>query len=96
MGSYKFSRKAEEDVANIFEYSIETFGLAQAEKYYASLTECIERLALYPNTGRDTFELGKDLKLFFFQSHSIYYTSDKHRLLIVRIISNHMDAIRHL
>ncbi|MFB1002709.1 MAG: type II toxin-antitoxin system RelE/ParE family toxin [Bacteroidia bacterium] len=96
MAVYKFSLKAEEDISDIFEYSIETFGIAQAEKYYQALTECLDRLVQFPNLGRDSTELHQGLKLFYFQSHSIYYSLDKHDLIIVRIISNHMDAARHV
>jgi toxin ParE1/3/4 len=96
MGVYSFSYKAEQDISHIFEYSIETFGLVQAQQYNSELQVCLERLSANPNLGRNSFEIRANLKYFYFQSHTIYYVSNADGVLVVRILGNQMDAKRHM
>ena len=38
MGVYKLSVKSESDIAKMFEYGIETFGITQAQNYFYGIT----------------------------------------------------------
>jgi toxin ParE1/3/4 len=48
--SFRLTREAEEDVANIYRYSFENFGDAQADTYHDGLTGCFRLLADTPLT----------------------------------------------
>jgi toxin ParE1/3/4 len=51
--SFRLTREAEEDVTNIYRYSVENFGEAQADTYHDGLTDCFRLLADTPLIGRD-------------------------------------------
>lgn len=51
MGVYKVSKKAKEDLANAYEYGIETFGLSQAQMYLLVLDARFKMLANNVNLG---------------------------------------------
>lgn len=51
MGVYKVSKKAKEDIANAYEYGIETFGLSQAQLYLIGLHERFQMLTNNINLG---------------------------------------------
>jgi toxin ParE1/3/4 len=48
MGEYQLSRKADEDLDGIYEYSIRQFGQKVADEYFLSLTDCLIKLAENP------------------------------------------------
>ncbi len=52
MPDYRLSEQADADLEAITIYSIETFGLGQAEKYKLALELGFERLAGDPRLGR--------------------------------------------
>lgn len=53
MGVYRLSKKAEIDVAKIYEYGIETFGLKQAQAYLFGVHDMFRVLSDNINLGRD-------------------------------------------
>jgi|HubBroStandDraft_6_1064221.scaffolds.fasta_scaffold186605_1 plasmid stabilization system protein ParE len=53
MGSYTLSGEADADVQSIAEESVKRWGLERADKYILALHETFERLAEFPNMGRD-------------------------------------------
>ncbi|WP_372972644.1 type II toxin-antitoxin system RelE/ParE family toxin [Marinobacter sp.] len=54
---YVLSRKAEEDVVNIFLPGIEDFGVAQADRYHRKLEESFRFLAENPLAAPERKEL---------------------------------------
>ena len=62
MAAYSLSSKAATDLAGIYEYTIVTFGLAQARNYLTGLHDCFQMLADNPLYGRSTTELAANLR----------------------------------
>jgi toxin ParE1/3/4 len=48
MHSYSLSNAAKEDIIRIHQYGLEKFGETQADKYFYSIFNCIERIAERP------------------------------------------------
>ena len=96
MADYRFSSRAEADLAGIADYTIRTFGIEQAHRYRDALETCFQTLAENPRLGRSTEQLAPGLRRFEHQSHTVFYTVDEGGLLIVRILYLGMDALRHL
>jgi toxin ParE1/3/4 len=48
MYRYHLSIEAEQDIVRIFEFGLRKFGLQQANKYYAMLFECFNKIASNP------------------------------------------------
>lgn len=49
---HRITQRAERDLKDIYRYTVETFGHAQAEKYLRELDAVFEILGDYPNMGR--------------------------------------------
>ncbi|MFD2562323.1 type II toxin-antitoxin system RelE/ParE family toxin [Aquimarina rubra] len=96
MGVYKVSRKAEMDLAKMYEYGIETFGLKQAKGYLLGMNTLFHVLADNTNLGRDASEFILSLKRFSYKSHTIFYLATDIDILIVRVLNQSMDYEKNL
>lgn len=96
MGVYKISRKAEIDLANIYEYGIETFGAKLAKNYLLGTHQVFEILTNNVNLGRDASEFMLLLKQFSYKSHTIFYLVTDIGILIVRVLNQSMDYENNL
>jgi toxin ParE1/3/4 len=96
MGVYKVSRKAEVDLAKMYEYGIETFGLKQAKGYLLGMHTLFQVLADNTNLGRDASEFILSLKRFSYKSHTFFYLATDIDVLIVRVLNQSMDYERNL
>ena len=91
MDVYKLSRKAEINVAGMFELGIYKFGLLQAQKYILGMHDVFQ--VLYENTelGRDASEYIVDLKRFTYKAHTIFYLITTNEIFILRVLGQRMD-----
>ena len=96
MGVYKVSRKAEMDLAKMYEFGIETFGLKQAKGYLLGMHTLFQVLADNTNLGRDASEFMLSLKRFSYKSHTIFYLATDIDILIVRVLNQSMDYEKNL
>jgi toxin ParE1/3/4 len=96
MGVYKISQKAEIDLAKIYEYGIETFGVKHAKSYLIGIHEVFEILTATVKLGRDASEFLLLLKPFSYKSHTIFYLVTDIDILIVRVLNQSMDYENNL
>lgn len=95
--NYKLTKKAEQDLQSILEYTYVNFGEAIAEKQYLSLKECFETLIDNPFLGRNADAIRKGYFRYEHANHTIFYIPQKeNNILIVRILGQNMDMTRHL
>ena len=94
--SYRLLPKAEADYFTIYAYTFETFGEAQAEKYIAGLLDAFDLITQYNRIGRDIGHIRAGYFRYEYGSHTIYYRLDRAELLIVRILGERQDPLRHL
>lgn len=86
MASYRLTRKADADLAGLYRYGIENFGLERADRYYDSLISRLEDI------GSDPLRFPKiDYREGYRRSvhapHTIYYRIVEPGLVeIVRIL----------
>lgn len=92
MSKYRFTRKAVEDLNQIWEYSFETWSEEQADLYYHMLIASCEKLAENPESGKSYTEIFNGLKGFVAGKHVIFYRNMKDDLIeITRILHVRMD-----
>lgn len=96
MRDLRISRKADGDLAAIADYTIATFGIAQARKYRDQLQACFDSLLDNPLLGRSARELAPGLRRVRQQAHVVFYMADAGHVLIVRVLHHRMDFERHL
>ena len=96
MVDFRLSHRAETDLAEIADYTIETFGVEQARRYRDDLEACFRSLARNPRLGRSAEWLAAGLRRFEHRSHIVFYIEDERGVLVVRVLHVRMDASRHL
>ncbi len=84
------------DLENIWTYTLETWSLRQADKYYNDLIEAIEFLCEEPKTGKSVEHLRKGYMSFKVNSHLIFYITTEFELDVIRILHVQMDIPNRL
>lgn len=98
MADIRFSSKSVEDLTSIWNYTFRTWSERQADEYYNMLVSACRRIT------SSTFRLSKSYSdiaenLYGFRAghHLIFYTQlPDGDVLIVRILHEKMDVMRHL
>jgi len=91
------TNNADEDIKSIIDYTISTFGLAQAEKYYRGLEDKFSSITEGRAHSQDYSFVREGLKRTNFQSHAIYYKIiHEDEVLILNVLHQRMDELRHL
>lgn len=84
--AYKKSRKADEDIINIYVEGAEEFGSAQAEKYHAELENIFQLLADNPQLARERTEITPPVRIHPHWPHVfVYHVDDRGDVFIIRV-----------
>jgi toxin ParE1/3/4 len=87
---------ASDDLQDILQYTLETWGAGQMEKYADLLERALRKLAASPALGRSREDLYPGCQWYQAGSHCIYYDVRTGTLRVARILHMRMDAARHL
>ena len=86
MARYELARAADKDFENIFNFGIDTFGLAQALDYQNGMQQRFVELAEQPAQYAAVEHIRKGYRRCIYKSHSIYYRIQPEHVFIVRIL----------
>jgi toxin ParE1/3/4 len=91
--TYKISSEANEDIRNIWFYTLHNWSAEQADKYVNNLIDQIEYVAQNPKMGTDYGYIRKGYMRIRVNSHFIFYLINqrKKRVEIIRILNQRMD-----
>ena len=91
--NYKLSRKAEEDLEEIWLYTLETWSKEQADRYLSLIFDEIEFLTANPKTGQDFDHIRKNYRYSKVKSHLIFYKHKKSEdvIEVIRILHERMN-----
>jgi len=93
---YRLSRKANRDLNEIWEYTVENWSEEQADKYYQLLINEIELLVQYTDNHIYSKELF-GYKMHMVKSHLIFYKiAGQGAIEVVRVLHKNMDIKRKL
>ena len=96
MADYHLSKRAAADLRRISQYTVDRFGVEQAELYVGSLIKSFKSLASHPHIGTDCSRQRRGARRIEQGSHVIYYRTSKREILILRILGADQDPHRHL
>lgn len=96
MSSYYLSSKADEDIDDIVDYTLDTWGELQTHTYVTELYQFLQTLADNPDLGRSASEFAALLKRYNYKAHTIFYEPTKKGIFVVRILGQVRDFRRHL
>jgi len=87
----KLSPKAIIDLEEIYEYTLGTWGLNQAEKYQDELYLCMISISENPMLGSIYYFKSGNYRKINANRHIIFFRKTKKECLIVRILHERMD-----
>ena len=91
---FEISEKAVEDIENIWLYTVETWSVEQADRYYNLLFDEIEYITEHPLFGRSADHIRKNYRCTMVKSHLIFYKYKKmeNKVEIIRILHQSMEV----
>lgn len=93
---YELSEEADRDLEEIFDYTVEKFGVEQAIVYVSSFEDTFESLCNNPKLGRERMEIREALRSIVKESHVVFYRILRSKIRIVRILHVSRDIIKFL
>jgi len=81
---------------DIADYTVDTWGQEQAQRYLDSLEACFNRLAKTPRAGRSCDRIQPEYRRFEHERHVICYRADHEGILISRVLHQRMLPSLHL
>jgi toxin ParE1/3/4 len=96
MGSFFLTRRAENDLFEIGEYTVRTWGTEQCVRYIDGLEACCQKLADNPKQGRSCENLRPGYWRMEQGKHVIFYRIDEDGIVIARILHVRMLPRLHL
>jgi len=86
MGTYRLSRKADDDLAGLYRFGVRAFGVKRADQYFDSLCERLDAIASNPMLYQ-ALEYRDGYRRSVHPPHTIYYRIISDGLVeIVRIL----------
>lgn len=86
MGSYKLSKKAEEDLKGIWLYGLKEYGEVKADAYYLSFFQRFEQLASQPYVAPAVDHIKQGYRRAINGTDKIYYRIRGDSIEIMRIL----------
>lgn len=97
MANYTFSSAADEDLYQIFKYTLGIYGRQKADEYYASIIQSVRTAARFPEIGRE-YETasGKVFRRYNVARHALFFLIEEDGIFIVRVLHQSRDFNQYL
>lgn len=90
MAVVQISKSANLDLLRIGAYTLETWGVAQAERYLDALDQCTRKLASNPSLGRECGWIRPGLRRFEKGRHVVFFRQTEDGIFVSRILHQSM------
>lgn len=91
MKNFRLSKAADADLEDIYDYTLEEFGLDQAVSYVSSFDDVFETISENPEIGRERKEIREELRSLGKDRYVIFYRLLDDHIRIVRILHSSRD-----
>jgi len=92
--TYRLGPRGASDLAEIFDYTVDTWGEEQAESYVEELARCFQLLADSPGLGRACDLIFPAIRRFEQGKHVIFYKPERNGILVSRILHQSRLPVR--
>ena len=89
---YQLRQHAKDDLEQIWLYSAEQWGKAQADRYLSQLFHCLKQLADNPGLGTHREDLRPGYFSFSILQHRVFYLPGDTGIDVIAIIHQRMDV----
>lgn len=97
MAQFYFTKKAVNDLSEIWDYTVNTWSENQAEKYYSMIIDACHQLSENPEKGKDYFQIHTGLFGKKIAKHIVFFrVISESKIEITRILHEEMDVLRKL
>lgn len=96
MAEYRLTPAAERDLEAIWVYTVERWGLHQADRYVDLLTAAFETLAQSPKFAPSCDHIRRGYRRHRVERHMVYFQMTPYGISIVRVLHYRMDVSRQL
>ena len=93
---YRLAPEAKRDLEAIWLYTLEEWGLKQANRYTDELTDAFAQLAVSPQRGTACDHIRKGYSRSRVGRHVVYYRITDYGIAVIRILHDRMLPMRHL
>lgn len=90
----KLGRRAENDLADIRDYSVEQFGVERTIAYLDGIEAAFRLILAYPEIGSVHLKLAPPMRSYAVQRHRIFYSVEADVVLVQRVLHSAMDVGR--
>lgn len=94
--AFRTTRKADQDIIDIYLRGCREYGQPQAERYHAGLAQTLDLIGDNPRMARERTEFKPPVRMHPYQSHMIVYLLNDSGTLVVRVLHGRQDWERHL
>ena len=96
MAEFRLSPKAQNDLEDLFDYTIERWGEAQALHYIDLVAAACSELAAAPQQAQGCDHIRLGYRRRGVGQHMIYFRPTSDGIAVIRILHQRMDAAQHL
>jgi toxin ParE1/3/4 len=96
LSGYQLSRPARLDLIEIADYTMDMWGVSQAERYLDGLDDCFKRLVKTPLMGHRCDQIRKGYRRTEPGKHVVIYRASAEGIFISRILHQGMLPEKHL
>jgi toxin ParE1/3/4 len=94
--SLALASEAEDDLEDIFSYTLQTWGEQQLADYAGVIERALEAIASNPFLGHSRADLTPGYRCFIAGRHLIIYRIEEETIYVLRVLHERMDIRRHL
>lgn len=88
--------QAEQDLINIWLYTYEAWGEAQADRYFQELNSGLKTLSHNPDIGKNRDSIREGYRSFQINRHVVFYKLASSTIQIMRVLHVRMDPELHI
>jgi toxin ParE1/3/4 len=96
LAEYRLSPAAQRDLNDIFDHTVQHWGVAQALHYTQALESACAARAEAPDQAQDCSHIRTGYRRCSVGKHIIYFQTTNYGIAVIRILHGRMDASRHL
>lgn len=93
---YRLAPTALRDLEGIWLYTLEQWGIEQANRYIGEITATFDMLANNPQQGMPCEAIRKGYRRSWVEKHAIYFQITDYGIAVIRVLHARMDALRHV